>query len=285
MREENQVLNKFVPFICFAGLVLIAGMTISCGSSSSATKTTCMGGPYDVVGDWAINVNGASPPLLVGVINTAGLGMFFEPNPTNLNPDAGSEVVIPTITGACCFSENLTFYVTRAVVGGGGVYSYPVQGNVRSGPAISGTISEPGGSESFVGLPIASSPFAPTALTSSMTVVDASSPVACPYPGCAQVQVVPSGTGNGADMTLSGTVGFNCNVSGAFTQEASNAANLNVFDVSLTFTGTSCQVTGTITGLGFESPGDYFNFTDYPPAGTFLYAMSANSADVFEFVP
>jgi len=58
-----------------------------------------------------------------------------------------------------------------------------------------------------------------------------------------------------------------------------------VFDVSLTFTGATCPVTGTITGLGFESTGDYYNFTHFPPTGTFLYAMSADSANVFEFFP
>ena len=284
MMEENQVLNKFARFICFASLVLTAVMTTNCGSSSSPPgKPTCTGGPYDVVGDWGLNTDGgttSTTPYFPGVINSAGLGMFFEANITNADPNAGSELIIPSITGACSFSENLKYYVTRAVVGGGGVYSYPVQGKVQSGPAISGTINEGTSSTTFVGLPNPLSP--PTALTSSLSVVDTSSPVGCP---CVQVQVLPSGTGNSADMILSGTDGVNCNLSGTFTQEGSNAANLNVFDVSLTFTGTTCQVTGTITGLGFESPADYFNFVPFPPSGIFLYAMSGNSADVFEFFP
>jgi len=280
MMEENQVLNKFAPFICFASLVLIAVMTISCGSSSSATKPTCTGGPYDVVGVWAINVDG-SPYYLPGVINTTGLAIFFK----DIGDEAGSEVVMPSITGACSFSENLTLYSTPATVGSGGTYTYPVQGNVQSGPAISGTISEGTSSEFFAGLPIALAPFTPTPLTGSMSVVDTDSPIACHQTYCVQVQVVPSGTGNSADMTLSGTDGFDCNLSGTFTQEGSNAANLNVFDVSLTLTGTTCQVTGTIKGLGFESPADYLNFHPYPPTGNFLSAMSANSADVFEFYP
>jgi hypothetical protein len=193
------------------------------------------------------------------------------------------KIVIPSVTGACSFSENLTYYVTRTVLGGGGAYPYLVQGSVQSGPSISGSISEPGGPQTFIGIP--QSPFSTTALTSRMSLVDTSSPVSCLSPGCVQVQVVPSGTGNSADMTLSGTGGFNCNVSGTFTQEGSNAANLNVFDVSLTFTGTTCAVTGTIKGLRFESPSDYFNFTPYPPSGTFLYAISPNSADVLVFYP
>jgi hypothetical protein len=280
MMEENQVLNKFAPLICFASLVLIAAMTISCGSSSSATKATCTGGPYDMVGDWGLLFNDSPYETWAGVINTAGLGIFFKSNTTNLVPFFGSEIVIPSITGACSFSENLTYYVTPAWEGGGEVYSDPVQATVQSGPAIRGTITEGTGSDSFLGLPqsVLQFPFTPTALTSTMTMLDESSPVA----DSVTVQVIPSGTGNSADMTLSGTDGLHCNVSGTFTQEGSNAANLNVFDVSLTFTGTGCQVTGTIQGLGFESQYDYF-FT--LSSGTFLYAMSGNSANVFDFYP
>jgi len=270
------VLNKFAPFICIASLVLIAAMTISCGSSSSATKPTCTGGPYDVVGVWNTDLYTSGVyPVEAGVINQAGLALFFD--------NAGDENIMTGITGACSFSDNLILDIGLIAYGVGGTsYSYPVQGNVQPGPVITGTISEPSGSQSFVYTPY--QPFTPTALNSSMAVVDESSPIACHTTYCVQVQVVPSGTGNSADMTLSGTDGFNCYVSGTFTQEGSNAANLNVFDVSLTFTGTGCQVAGTITGLGFESPADYFNFSDNP-SGTFLYAMSANSANVFEFCP
>ena len=283
MKRAKRTVSRWALLLSLASLTLIGVMAMSCGSSSSATKPTCTGGPYDVVGDWAFNLNGSGGPYFPGVINTAGLGMFFEANPTNADLNAGSEIVIPSVTGACSFSENLTYYVTRAVLGGGGVFPYPVQGSVQSGPSISGTISEPGGPQSFIGIP--QSPFTPTALTSTMSLNDTSSAYACLDPGCVHVQVVPSGTGNSADMTLSGTDGFNCNVSGTFTQEGSNAANLNVFDVSITFTGTTCAVTGTIQGFGFESPSDYFNFTPYPPSGTFLYAMSSNSADVLVFYP
>jgi hypothetical protein len=81
-------------------------------------------------------------------------------------------------------------------------------------------------------------------------------------------------------MTLSGTDGLNCNVTGTFTQEANNAANLNVFDTSITFTGTGCPVTGTRTGVGFESDEDYIGFDNEP--GPYLYALSSSSADVIE---
>ena len=81
-------------------------------------------------------------------------------------------------------------------------------------------------------------------------------------------------------MTLSGTDGLSCNVTGTFTQEGNNAANLNVFDTSITFTGTGCPVTGTLTGLGFESNVDYIGFDNNP--GPFLYAVSSSSADVIE---
>jgi len=275
------MLHRFVFCTCFASLVLIAVMTISCGSSSSPSKPTCTGGPYDMVGEWDLIVDGQSNYPLPGVINTAGLAIFFKDVVTD--PEHGSEVVMPSITGACSFSENLTLYSTPAAVGSGGIYTYPVQGTVQSGPAFSGTITEPGDNETFVGVP--QSPFTPTALNTSLSLVDVDSPIACRDPQCVHVQVVPSGTGNSANMTLSGTDGFDCTLSGTFTQEGSNAANLNVFDVSLTFTGTTCQVTGTITGLGFESSVDYFDFTSYPPPGTLLYAMSANSAEVFEIFP
>jgi hypothetical protein len=276
MMEENQVPNRFAPFICFASLLLIAVMTISCGSSSSATKPTCTGGPYDVAGVWSADlyISGVYP-VKAGVISQSGLALFFD--------NAGDENIMTGITGACSFSDNLILDIGLVNFGvGGNSYSFPVQGNVQPGPVITGTVSDPSGPQSFVYTPF--QPFTPTALNSSMSVVDESSPIACLTTYCVQVQVVPSGTGNSADMTLSGTDGFNCYVSGTFTQEGSNAANLNVFDVSLTFTGTGCQVAGTITGLGFESPADYFSFSDYP-SGTFLYAMSANSANVFEFCP
>ncbi len=270
------MLNKFAPFICIASLVLIAAMTISCGSSSSATKPTCTGGPYDVVGVWYTNlyISGVYP-VEAGVISQSGLALFFD--------NAGDENIMTGITGACSFSDNLTLdigLVNYPV--GGNSYSFPVQGNVQPGPVITGTISDPSGPQSFVYAPYPQG-ITPTALNSSMTLIDTSAPS---FNGASvQVQVVPSGTGNIADITLSGTNGLDCSLAGTFKQEGSNAQNLNVFDVSLTFTGTTCPVAGTITGLGFESPGDYFNFTHFPPTGTFLYAMSADSANVFELYP
>ena len=112
------------------------------------------------------------------------------------------------ITGACSFSDNLTLYIGLVNFGvGGNSYSYPVQGNVQAGPAITGTISEPTGSQSFVYAPFPQG-ITPTALNSSMTLIDTSAPS---FNGASvQVQVVPSGTGNSADMTLSGTNGLDC---------------------------------------------------------------------------
>ncbi len=275
MMEGNAVLNKFAPLICFASLVLIAVITISCGSSSSAIKPTCTGGPYDVVGVWSTDlyISGVYP-VKAGVISQSGLALFFD--------NAGDENIMTGITGACSFSDDLILDIGVVNFGvGGNSYSYPVQGNVQPGPVITGTVSDPSGPQSFIYTPYPQG-ISPTALNTSMTLIDTSSPIGC---SCVQVEVVPSGTGNSADMTLSGTNGLDCSHTGTFKQEGSNAQDLNVFDVSLTLTGTTCPVTGTITGLGFESPGDYFNFTDFPPSGTFLYAMSANSANVFEIYP
>ncbi len=277
MMEENAVLNKFAPLICFASLALIAMTTISCGSSSSspATKPTCTGGPYDVAGVWSTDLYISVYPVEAGVISQSGLALFFD--------NAGDENIMTGITGACSFSDNLILdigLVNYPV--GGNSYSFPVQGNVQPGPVITGTVSDPSGPQSFVYTPFPQG-ITPTALNSSMTLIDTSAPS---FNGASvQVQVVPSGTGNIADLTLSGTNGLDCSLTGTFKQEGSTAQNLNVFDVSLTFTGTTCPVTGTITGLGFESSVDYYNFTYFPPTGTFLYAMSADSANVFEFFP
>jgi hypothetical protein len=235
-----------------------------------------------MVGNWDFYPDGDNH-FLPGVIDTAGLAIFFKPDYTNIDPESGSEIVMPSISGACSFSDTLTVYWSPAV--GGGIYTHPAQGLVFPGPPVyfNGTITEPGGNETFLGVP--ESPFTPTALNTGLNMVALDSPVSCRVEFCLLVQVVPSGTGNSANMTLNGTDGIDCTLKGTFTQEGSSAQNLNVFDVSLTFTGTTCQVTGTITGLGFESFADYFNYTPYPPSGTFLYAMSSNSAEVFEFYP
>jgi hypothetical protein len=265
MKCAKRPASRFALFMSSTSLVLIGVMTISCGNSSSGGKTACTGGPYDVVGDWSLTLNNDlySTP---GVINSAGLAVFFD--------NKGDEAVMPRITGACSFSGNLTFYIGQ--INFGGRTSDPGQGSVDSGPVISGTFSTSTGSQSFVAVPLAPLSGPPTALNSNMTLVDDSSPST----DSLQVRVMPSGIGNSVNMTLSGTDGLNCTVTGTFTQEGNNAANLNVFDTSITFSGTGCPVTGTLAGLGFEASVDYIGFDN--ATGPFLYALSSSSADVIE---
>jgi len=165
MMKENQVLNKFAPLICVASLILIAAMTISCGgSSSSATKPTCTGGPYDVAGVWYTDLYTSGVyPVKAGVISQSGLALFFD--------NAGDENIMTGITGACSFSDNLTLDIGLVNYGvGGNSYSFLVKGNVQPGPVITGTISEPSGSQSFVYAPYPQG-ITPTALNSSMTLI------------------------------------------------------------------------------------------------------------------
>jgi len=83
-------------------------------------------------------------------------------------------------------------------------------------------------------------------------------------------------------MNFSESDGDTCDVTGTFTQEGSN----NVFDVSMTFTGASCVITGTQTGLGFESTTDYFTMNG-SAAVTYLYAdlLATGSPVVLEIFP
>jgi hypothetical protein len=84
-------------------------------------------------------------------------------------------------------------------------------------------------------------------------------------------------------MSLSGTAllgpGTTCTMSGTFTQEGGNVANMNVFDTSITF-GAGCPFSN-FTGIGLESKSDYFSQNGSAP-GTYLYAASSSSAMVLE---
>jgi len=85
-------------------------------------------------------------------------------------------------------------------------------------------------------------------------------------------------------MSFTGVDVDACSVVGTFTQEGGNVSNLNVFDVSITYAGSICPATGTITGLGFESSSDYFGITG-GATGTYFYAISSSGAAVFEIFP
>jgi hypothetical protein len=75
--------------------------------------------------------------------------------------------------------------------------------------------------------------------------------------------------------------GTTCDMSGTFNQEGGNAANLNVFDISITSLNGGCPLGATVTGVGFESNSDYFNLNGNA-AGTYFYAVPSNGASVLE---
>lgn len=249
-------------------LVLIAVMAMSCGSSSPGGGGSCTGGPYNVVGDWTLNVSGSggssSGP---GVINSSGLAVFFQT--TTTSPAPGDTVVMPAITGTCSFSGTATAYGTP--ISGGGTATQTVNGHVNSATSISGTLSN-GNNLSLVPVtPLTGSVAALTGAGWLGEVEGATQPIIW------SITLTPTGTNK--NMSFTGT-SATCNISGTFNQEGSSGANLNVFDVTVT-TVAGCPF-DNFTGIGLESSSDYFGMNG-GAAGTYLYAVSAvNTAVVLE---
>ena len=243
-----------LSFLCLA---LIAVMAMSCGGSSPGS-TACTGGPYDVVGDWLLTLSGSgSSTSVLGPINSAGLAVLFQPGPPVVT------VTMPPITGACSLTGTGTAYIE-----GGTTASETVQGNVNSATSISGKITNSSGTYTLSMVPSTPLTGSVTALTGSGwhgnlegTAIGIFSPLTF------------TATGSGQSMSVAGGTG--CSVSGTFTQETGN-----VFDVSLTFSGTGCPVP-SLSGLGFESSSDYFTLNG-GAAGTYLYAISSSGAEVLE---
>jgi hypothetical protein len=98
------------------------------------------------------------------------------------------------------------------------------------------------------------------------------------YANIWQINISPSGQNH--SMTITGSAPGLCALSGTLTQEG----NLNVFDVSITYTG-SCPP-GPIprTGVGFESNSDYFQLNG-GAAGTYFYFASTTYGNVLELFP
>ncbi len=207
------------------------------------------------------------------MISSSGQALFFQTS--NSVPAPGDTVDLPTITGTCSFSGTSTAYGTSA--SGGGTATATVQGKVNSATSITGTISN-GNTLSLV----PNSPL--TGSVSAFTGNMIGSIGGWIGPGNLW-QLTFSPTGNNASMSFNGADLDGCNVSGTFTQEGGNASTLNIFDVSISYSGAGCPVSGTVTGLGFESNSDYFGVTGGAP-GTYLYAVPSTSATVFEiFTP
>lgn len=263
--------HKLALFLSVVCLSLCGMMILSCGNSSknSITTTTCRT-VYNVVGGWTLTAGSSSGP---GVIDTSGLAVFFQI--TTTQPAPGDTLVLPTISGNCSFSGTVTAYGTPA--SGGGSATDTANGNVNSSTSISVTISN-GNTYSLV----PNSPLSgPVTALSGPTWVGEFEGAAAPMTW--NVFLTPNGNNN--SMTFNGTGtkpdGSLCHMSGTFTQEGGNVANLNVFDTSITSLDGGCPIGGTATGLGFESNSDYFAMNGNA-AGTYLYAMSSTGALVFE---
>ena len=262
------MLRSFILLLSLISVTVLGAVIISCGSSSSGSAA-CTSGPYDVVGDWTLSSGDASGP---GVINSSGLAVFFET--TTTVPSPGNTVVMPSITGSCSFSGTATTYATPA--GGGGTTTVTVTGNVTSDTSFGGTVSN---GSAFTLIPNSALSSPPTALSGSMLGEIEG------WTGTNIWQLSFSPTGAGSGMSFSGSDSSQgCIVSGTFNQEGGDLSTLNVFDVSITYSGTGCPTTGTVTGVGFESNTDYFSINGNAQ-GVYLYAASSAGAAVFEIYP
>jgi hypothetical protein len=250
--------------------------TFGCGSSSSAK---CTGGPYDVVGNWQSTFTAGDSSLAgYGVINSAGLALFFDNSAIGFQ--TGDTLELPSITGStCAFSGDLTIYAEPGSVQAGSAtfITDTANGSITSTTAISGSFTGTTAGK-FSAAPFSPLSGAPTALTGAMTAESQGT-----INGNAILLSLSfSSAGSGASMSFTGSDGNTCNITGTFTQEGT----ANVFDVSATFTGASCAITGTQTGLGFESTTDYFTMNGDATV-TYLYAdlLATGSPFVLEIFP
>jgi hypothetical protein len=271
------MLGRFLLLLSFVSLVLIGAMTISCGSSSNSNNKTCTGGPYKVVGPWQLSATNPSGSLTAfGAIDSAGLALFFD---NSLTTGSGDTLQLPSITGACSFSGSLTAFPEPGGPSSGQVVTDSAQGNVTPSSSITGTFSG-NASGTFSATPI--SPIdAVTTVTGQMGGEVQGSLNGVPL--LFSLNFTQSGSNNSAAFTTAVVGERDCSVAGTFTEQGTS----NVFDVSITFTGTQCGIAaGTLTGIGFESSSDYFNFTG-GATGTYLYAdiLASSNTFVMEFFP
>jgi hypothetical protein len=264
------MLGRFAVLLSsLAVLGLIAVISISCGSSTHTTTKACTGGPFDVVGPWQITVNdnGGGSVTGFGGIDSAGQALFFD----TLEPtSAGDTLQLPTVTGACSFSGNITAYGEPGGPNNGSIIIDAVQGNVNSATSISGTFS--GNSSGTISV----APFSP--LAGSVTAVTGTmigEGVGAVNSQSIFLVLTFSQSGSNDSMSFTTTNLAGCEASGTFTQQGTT----DVFDVSITYQA-GCPIVGTFTGIGFESDTDYFNFNGNL-AGTYLYADILANANTF----
>jgi hypothetical protein len=266
--------RRFLLSLAVISLVAWCAISIACGGSSS--KSNCTGGPYDVVGNWQLTVtqNGGAPITTYGAIDSAGLSLFFDNSSLT---GTGDTYQMPTITGSCSFSGNMTNYAQPGGPRSGQSTTYTAKGSVTSATAINGTYSGSTNSGTF-----SAATFSPLAGTLGAITGSKTGQVAGQLNNQSVLlpNLVFSPTGTGASMSFNSTSNTTCNVTGTFTQ----VGTANVFDVSITFTSTGgggCALAGTFTGLGFQSNSDYFGFNANNPADTYLYANLLASSNTF----
>jgi hypothetical protein len=263
------MLRKLLWLLPLVPLVLIAALAVSCSSSSSSTTVNqnCTDGPYNIVGNWQINVtpSGGTPAIGYGAIDSAGLAVFFDTSPPNASGDSGGTLQMPSLTGACYFTGSI---ISSPEAGtSGSVVSDTLQGNVVSATSITGTFSGVS-SGSMAAVPFTPLSGSATALSGSQTGQIIS--------GVADTLTLTFTPGTGASMSFSGTDTLSCTVSGTFTQVGTS----NVFDVTYVYAGAAPCVAATSTGIGFESTTDYFDMNS-GAAGTYLYADILSSSGPF----
>jgi len=267
--------HRFVLPSAVVSLVLIAVLTISCGGSSNNNlQQGCTAGPYNVVGDWQITIsdNGGGSASGYGAIDSSGLALFFDNSQATAS--TGDTVELPTITGACSFTGNFVAFSEPGGPSSGSMITDTSQGNVTSATAINGAFTGSGSNPSgtFKLAPL-------TALTGSASAVSGAKTAVVQGALNGQPVLLPltfTPTGTDASMSFSSNVVGLCGAIGTFTQV--NTAN--VFDVSITLSGTGCGITGTFTGIGFESSTDYFKDNGNNP-DTYLYADILDSTNTF----
>ena len=275
------MLRKSALLLSFVLLALIAVLTVACGKSANNNIfKSCTGGPYNVVGNWQMNLTltGNGSESFYGAIDSSGLALFFDTD--LINASAGDTLQLPQITGTCSYSGNVTAYAEPGGPASGNTVVDPIQGNVNSTSSISGTLSgNPSGT-------IAGTPTTP--LSGSVTAFSGAGfvgQVQGSFPlGGVFLQLTFTPTGTGASMTFTAPGAQSCNATGSFTQQGSS----NVFDVTMTFSGVNCPITSAtaLTGLGFESDTDYFVMNGSQP-GPYLYAdmLNGSSSFVMEIYP
>lgn len=258
-----------VSAVCLVACGVIA---IACGVSNN--NSNCNGGPYNVVGDWQITLTQTSGASVsgYGAIDSNGLALFFDNSATN---GTGDTLELPSITGSCSFSGNITDYEEPGGPFTGQSVVDTAKGNVTSASAITGTFTGSVSTGSF-----SASAFSP--MTGTVTTVTGSKTGEVNGKINKDAILLPltfSAAGTGNSMNFSGNLDQNCTVTGTFTQVGS----ANVFDVSITFTSTAngCPITGKSTGIGFESNSDYFGFNGNNSSDTYLYAEILASSNTF----